>query len=388
MRFKDVLAAMAILIVAQCSWISTRAEEEATLAKAQGQPKAPKKEAKKAERPKVTIRGTVKDENGKPVNDATVFLFAKDLDRAKKGDELHKCHQIAKTVTFGNGEYEFKEVEHPLFLPEIPPPFLDVVVLAKDQRFAWRGPLHVAVAGDKRVRLKPSLIVPGTPAEVNLEFRPTKPIAGVVVDEEGKPVAGAVIRLSDCRRNDRVDRGELPANEWLNYPLGGETAAAPDAIAKRTSDADGKFAFAEIPVDMRAMFFVTHDDFSTVGFGATNAEDEQAGVIEGGLKFQRGHVKIRLRKTYSVPIEVKVGDSDKPAVGAMVVGIEIAEAGDQSTALNAGETDKNGRVTLKLPTGKFKLRPGFSGLPADYPTTDIVVDRANREQPIILRVNN
>ena len=156
-----------------------------------------------------------------------------------------------------------------------------------------------------------------------------------------------------------------------------------------TTDAEGKFAFAEIPVDMRAMFFVSHGDFSTVGFGATNAEDEQAGVIEGGLKFQRGDVKIKLRKTYPVPVEVKVGDSDKPAVGAMVVGIEIAAAGDQSTALNAGETDKNGRVTLKLPAGKFMLRPGYAGLPvADYPATDIVVDKAKREQPIILRVNN
>jgi hypothetical protein len=279
-----------------------------------------------------------------------------------------------------------RKLDHPLFQPEIPPPFLDVVVLAKDQKFFWRGPLAVAVAGDKRVR--PNVIVPETPAEINLEFRPTKPIAGVVVDEEGKPVAGAVIRLSDCRRNDRVAVGERPNNEWLNYPLGGEIAAAPDAIAKRTSDANGKFAFVEIPVDMRAMFFVSHDDFSTVGFGATNAEDEQAGVIEGGLKFQRGDVKIRLRKTYSVPVEVKLMDSDKPAVGAMVVGIEIAEAGDQSIAVNAGETDKVGRVTLKLPTGKFKLRPGFAGLPADYPTTDIVVDKAKREQPVILRVNN
>jgi len=212
MRFKDMLFVLAILMVAQCSRISTRAEEEETPAKAQ--PKVPGKEAKKAERPKVTIRGTVKDEDGKPVNDATVFLFAQDFDRTKKGDELHKCHQIAKTVTFGNGEYEFKEVDHPLFQPEIPPPTLDVVVLAKDQRFAWRGPLAVAVAGDKR--LKPDLIVPGRPAEINLKFRPTKPIAGAVVDEEGKPVAGAVVQLSDCRRNDRVAVGELPDSEWLN----------------------------------------------------------------------------------------------------------------------------------------------------------------------------
>jgi hypothetical protein len=389
MRSRYLFTFLVMLMIALIPQISSRAEDKAVPAKDEGQAKDAAKEAKKkVERLKVTIKGTVKDEDGKPVNEATVFVFAKDFDPTKKGENLYKCHQIAKTETFGNGEYEFKELDHPLLRePDKLAPALDIVVLAKDKRFTWRGPVMVYAAGDKRLEFDRKVIVPGNPAEINLEFRPTKPIAGHVLDEEGNPIAGAVIRLGDCRRNYREGVGTQPDNEWLNYCLGGKTCAAPDAIALRKSDAEGKFSFAEIPVDMRAMFFVFHDEFAMVGFGATNAEDEQAGVIEGGSKFQRGSVKIKMRKTFAVPVEVKLGDSDKPAAGAGVAGIEIVSGENQSSALGMVETDKNGRGTLKLPAGKFMLRAGYTGSPIDIPTTEIVVERANREKPIILRIN-
>ncbi len=356
----------------------------------------PKEEVKAGEQTKlkeekVTITGVVSDEYGKPVKEATVYLFAVTHDPAAPTETRVSIRQLKKVAVNAEGQYELRDVAIPIIpVPKaerersIESTTLEIVALTKDQKFAWRGPATVYSADETRKFGNRIVIETGIANQLDLALRPTKAIAGRVIDEKGKPVAGAVIRLMDCRRYTQDPLVKIPDSDSLNYCLMGEVQAAPDAIARRKSDSEGRFEFSEIPVDMRGVFFVTHPDYSTVGLGATNAEHS---IPDNGVKddfeLQRGEVTVKLRRTYSVPVEVRFEEGDKPAKAMFVRAVEAMAENLKSPAFHGGITDERGIAKLKLPAGKFKIEAGATQYGG---TVEVTVDGKSSDKPVLLRV--
>ena len=351
---------------------------------------APKEKAKDAARPTIkqviTIRGTAEDEKGNALEGATVYVFAEDFGLGRES-----CRQIAKTQTKENGAYEFRDLAvEILALREgerrLEAAALEMLAVTKDHRFAWRGPLLVSANGDVQFKVSRGALTKEQLTGINFYFRPTKPIAGRVLDEEGKPIAGAAIRMVDCRRRVPDPMAKTPDLDSLNYSLGGKKQAVPDTVAVRKTDADGKFEFAAIPLDMGCVFIVNHLDHAMVYVGATNAEGDPA--VVGGpepLKFQRGNLKVTMRRAFAVPVEVKVMGTEKPAAGALVRGVEAMFGDMNSPAVGSEVTDEKGLAVLKLPAGKFTIDAGFAGTQYESPV-EITVDKTPREKPVVIQV--
>jgi hypothetical protein len=360
------------------------------LAEGEEAPKAEKKavEAKYKE-VKVTITGTVKDEDGNALKDVTVFVFAQNYGFNNLDVELRECRQIAKTESRENGSYELRDVA--IKILDNPDPLvigagLELLALCKDGKAAWRGACML-VRNAEEASFTRNAIAPGKSTVIDIDFRPMKPITGRVIDEADRPIANAQVRLISCWPSPRQFPAKSLEGESLSFSLQGKRHAAPESVAARKSDAEGRFEFGNIPVDMRATFIASHPDFSMVWLGATNAEDELQGEkLDGDLKFQRGEVKIRLRKTYPVPVEVKLAGSGKPAAGAMVAASEVSPADKLSGATGMEFANEKGVATLRLPAGKFKVHSAYEGTPsADVITTEISVDATPRTAPLLLQ---
>ncbi len=80
----------------------------------------------------------------------------------------------------------------------------------------------------------PAALSPGRPTGVVLVLAPTRPAVGRVLDPDGRPVAGAEVRLAAATS---------PAREGPPAPLASGTAESADAL----SAADGSFLVAAIP---------------------------------------------------------------------------------------------------------------------------------------------
>ena len=354
----------------------------------------PKREVKKQV---ITIKGTAEDEKGNALVGATVYIYAEDFDKEKHRLNLKSCRQIAKTETKENGAYEFSDLT--VEIPSVPegerrPELvaLEILAVAKDHRFAWRGPLLVSANGEVQFTGRREVLTKAELTAIHFYFRPTKPIAGRVLDEAEKPIVGAIIRMVDCRRraSDPLildPLAKISDRDSLNYSLSGkQKQPAPDSVAMRKSDADGKFEFAAIPLDTQCVFIATHPDHARVYLGATNA-DGDAVVVGGraGFKMQHGDVKVTMRRAFAVPVEVRIAGTDKPAAGALVRGVEAMSGDMNSPAVGSEVASEKGLAVLKLPAGKFTIDAGFAGTQYESPV-EITVDKTPREKPVVIRV--
>jgi hypothetical protein len=125
------------------------------------------------------------------------------------------------------------------------------------------------------VARKKSLAIGWEVSNRNIKIVLGKPctLSGVVVDETGKGIAGARLRvllLSNLIRRISITQPSLP-KEWFNT----------------VTDAEGKFVFNDIPCDAGADFFVEAEGFaSTYTFMASD--------IYPGLRFIAGQKDIRI----------------------------------------------------------------------------------------------
>lgn len=226
----------------------------------------------------------MKDEDGNPLKDVTVYVYAQCFDFQNLDEELRACRQLAKTESREDGGYEFRDLAIKILNkpdPTVIGAALELLAVRKDGKAAWRG-AYMLVKNAAAAAGNPGAIAPGTSTLIDMVFRPTRPIAGRVFDEADKPIVGAEIRLINCRPTPRQFPAKAPDRESIDYSLGGKRHAAPDAVAVRKSDAEGRFEFDSIPVDMRAIFIVSHADFSMAWLGATNTEDDFLGKSSGG----------------------------------------------------------------------------------------------------------
>ena len=165
----------------------------------------------------ITCTGTVVDEQGQPLAGATVTAYR----RARDDDTVFgQLKKMATAQTPPDGTFSFEFVITERFASGF------VVAMKEGLAMGW---------GNWQTR-EPD-------CSFDLKLGPPKVLAGKVVDENGSPIAGAVVRTS-------MTPGEDTRSIWI------QGLPAFDRLMTRT-DRDGRFSFDQIPADARADFMIT-----------------------------------------------------------------------------------------------------------------------------------
>ncbi len=167
---------------------------------------------------------------------------------------------------------------------------------------------------------------------LDLKFHQPVVRRGIVKDEQGNPIADAVV----CRY--RIEN---------TYPEG---------LFTTRTNVRGEFEIDDVAGGR--FWFVNHPDYLSESFKAQNSAEvrlRRAGVLEG---------------------QVVVGDTDQPAAGVLVGWQELGYFGEERplarrrSRLHTTATDANGRYRIRqLPTGKINV--WFRGGPSGFATAGI-----------------
>jgi protocatechuate 3,4-dioxygenase beta subunit len=239
----------------------------------------------------VTISGTVVDGEGDPVAEAQVWVLDYEVD-----EETYqtKAAVVAAGRTNAEGTFSLAEVDWPddapLYLQ-----FTTVVAHKPGLALGWR-----------------LIRQPSQPVEVTL-LEP-EPVRGSVLDLEGKPIAGAQVKLQYA---SMPEQGEGPSGEWF--------MATPEMLASLSTatDEEGAFAFEALPPGVRVGVEV-----QAAGRGTVEAwgDRERALALRlGGAARLSGRftcpepaqaagLKLRLFGTYPAGARVGEGDYGVPQV--------------------------------------------------------------------------
>src|SRR5207249_4636502 len=125
---------------------------------------------------------------------------------------------------------------------------------------AWHGMRHYYDRPRDRVGGEDYGLVQGElhGREFNLEFRgPAASLAGRLVDEAGRPVANAQVRIASCDYLDVAGK-----EEHLNFREFWAIRQAPAALTAARTDADGRFRLDGLPPEAVCTLAVEHPDFA------------------------------------------------------------------------------------------------------------------------------
>lgn len=227
--------------------------------------------------PPVSAKGFVVGATGNPIAGATVYLREWSLLRYSRNlYDPHPRDLLATTKSNERGEFEFKNVESNAFgRDDSDSAPWDILAVAPGSGLAGQ---HLKSANDTD-KIQISL-----PAE--------KAVSGQVLDEQGKPIAGAAVSVTSIADLDADATGEytLPGIVYLGF----------SELAPRTrTDAEGRFRLAAVPADRRLGLEFSHDEFLSEHVSAA------ATVLPIPTVMTRTFVD---GKTGRKPLEVKTGD--------------------------------------------------------------------------------
>ncbi len=192
----------------------------------------------------------------------------------------------------------------------------------------------------------------GTPAVMNIYLRPEADLKGVVVDENGKPVAGVQVALNDIMLMD--ERGmettvgiNMKAEDW------------PEGLGRASTGPDGRFRLPGLPSESCCWLFFERPGAKSLNalYASTLAEarshhgkPEHRNSREPHELYPRD-MTVAMPTTRTVEVRVVADDDGQPVPKAHVdiIGESLA------TGVAAyGDSDAGGLVTLDLPAGKYK----------------------------------
>src|SRR5581483_7982523 len=316
-------------------------QKPATTAAPEAKPEPPAEQAR-------AVKVTVLDPQGKPLPGANVHvgIWTNEKDFKDKRDHETDAQGVARV--------------------ELPKTYYIV------RLWAWKKPFVSMHAGWEQAELSGGK---GMPAEYTFRLENAVTAGGRVLDEKGKPVAGAKVevRLTNDPKPANSD-GRVCYTYWL--------ASGDDAT---TTDAEGRWKTDYIPdhPEVELHLLVTHPDYVTYEEWNTKT----AGVTT--KMFREGTASVTLKS--GVTVRGTVTDPDgKPIKDAIVIHGDDPY-GSRTTCKFA--TDADGRFRLPaLPAGPQSLTviaPGFAPqlrkveLKPDLPEQDF---RMAAGKPVRLRI--
>ena len=176
---------------------------------------------------------------------------------------------------------------------------------------------------------------------LDLRFRPAAHLSGTLIDDRGNPVAGARLEIRGCESLVMVDNVIRSTLDSLN-----DRDSVPSSIKIRTSDANGHFDFMDLPPDCLFRITVRAKDFPGRWVQAATTPEPQPD--RDGTPVHTGELKVTLVSPLDIPIQMVYGDTLEPAPRVAVQAV----ASEVSTLET---TDQQGRVTTRLPPGKYRM---------------------------------
>lgn len=191
----------------------------------------------------------------------------------------------------------------------------------------------------------------GEPIVADLVFGPPARVRGRVVDDAGRPIAGAKVQFGYTDSTRNPDASGTWSCAAINSVEGDEArfngvGSLPEAVRATRTDADGRYEIATLPREAKLALLITEP--ATLDFyNATVATAATAfpGVVAVGHDGVLDHT---FQRPVGVAVRVTLSDTGRPAGGATVLaqGEQVRRAGGIAT------TDDDGRVVLALPPGK------------------------------------
>ena len=247
--------------------------------------------------------------------------------------------------------------------------------------FAWRPqkwfypqPKPASITYEPDPEDPPSRYEPGDKIELDLSFPRAAHVSGTIADGRGKPLAGVQLDMRVCESLTKRD------NDGRGWTLDSLNAReiAPASMKLRTTDADGRFDFAGLPVNCVFEFDVWAKGYPGRRIYAATTDGPQPDRY--GRPVLTGEIKLSLATPLDVPIKLVAADTGLPAAKARV-GASLGLVGDSRT------TNDLGRATLRLPPGRYQMEylPARGTL---YLVTndELVVGPSAPAEPIVLKL--
>jgi RNA polymerase sigma factor (sigma-70 family) len=341
----------------------------------------------KAERPgpmttPITVRGRAIDIEGKPVAGATIELVSTNGTDAPLGT----------TTTDRDGAYIFRNARLPVarFRDDAPlAGTFQVYGAAPGRGFAWHGMRSYQPRrrpDDWRVAGEDYMLFGSDPKVMDLRFPPAATLGGQIVDEAGRPVPDARIRIGHC---DYLDTQGKESHH--NFREFWAIHAAPAGLTTTKTGADGRFRLEGLPKEAGFWVFVEHPDYARMSLYAATT-DRPSTAFEYPRQATAGHerppvatgeLKVTLRSTRRIAVRTVFANTGRPAPKVRV------SAGNGTSGPSAnGTTDVDGRLLFRLPPGEYGILadPTEGGAECMRTRSSLRVDEQPAEQSLEVRV--
>lgn len=321
----------------------------------------------------LSVSGRALDSEGMPIRGAAILLVS-----TNGISEL-----LGQATSDEDGRYAFHELPLPIPVPASRAYFeygsFRVLGQATGNACAWRATKHLLL--DPRFEFDPTArscgFHPGEDIVLDLKFEKPYPVAGQVVDERGRPIAGAKVTITGCDySNEKGDEPQPTSPDFRALHEG--VLFLPDEFVT-TSASDGRFALKSVAPERYCSFSVEHPDYVSGSARVVTSDEPLKG--QRNLSIRSLPVVMTLPWKHTIPVRVSWADSGRPAVGVSV--LAIPESGAFLGNDGKGVADPEGNVVLRLPKGKYRLR-GFPTPAAGYCMSerDLVVDESHPERPV------
>ncbi len=335
--------------------------------------------AKKGEDPQIhyqafSVSGRGLDRDGKPVAGATVYLVS-------TNNSPHRL--LATTTTDEQGRYAFRDAQLPYQLPEIKDQrtsgTFQVFGKAPEHAFAWAGMKFLHIEAAPAERTDSTSYYPGDRIELDLTFAPRYKVEGRIVNEKGSPIPGVKLRLGNCDYLDKTGKEQHQnfREFWAIYQA---PTIMPEQV-QAVTDAQGHFEFPHVPADVVCWVLLEHPEYAGMSlYTATSANppaerDENHPIV-------RLPLQLTLASVRTITVQVRSQENGQPVAGIRVSGYQQRASGSSAH----GTSNQEGKVTLKLPPGKYHLL-GDPTRESDYVRTqqELTVEPMPAEQAVVLR---
>lgn len=310
---------------------------------------------------RVTIRGTARDLDGKPIAGAQVYVASQNS-RSRTGFEKLR----GQTTTDQAGRYELTDVQllvnrnRPNPLPEPAEGGFVVfgvadgygITWAREHKYRPEVRQEAINVGDQDSDETVDVFYQNDPIVVDLEFDLPATLRGRITDDFGQPVVGATVSLGLIQSW----RNPSGPGTWSCQYVGNEDDAEPvpfDAIdslpaelRETTTDADGRYRLAQLRRDSVYLglfspgptFDAYQFDLSTQSEGKSTSRRVHAGYA--------GTLDHEFERPREVSVVVVDQRNEQPVSGAIVTAYhdrKIRHVGSR------GKTGVDGKTKLRLP---------------------------------------
>jgi hypothetical protein len=331
----------------------------------------------------ITVTGRAVDPEGKPVAGAEIYLASRTAD----------FRRLAETTTDEQGRYAFRDVPLPIQkgVPASDPTSHDFGVFqvfgqAEGLGFGWIS-YKIFYPFPRPANMPPDVPPPltyrsvyalGEPIDLTIRFKPGSDLSGRIVDEQGRPIAGAHLKIWDGE-----DIKEGRADRW-SFDAMLDRDTVPASMRSCKTDAEGRFTFTGLPRETVLQIVVAAPGYPYRWIYAATTREPQPD--RGSEPVHSGEINLVLGTPLGVPIQVVRDDTGEPAPRVLVQAAQGPETPLDITD-TSGVTDDEGRVTLPLSPGTYRLKllPA-QGIPYLFSVSSLIVGKTLPIEPIVERL--